>query len=75
METFNFTAQKRRPSVAQIIAAWKRAERPYEFAVERGETWAEFRYTWRGWEDSGNGLRGVPRAPVVAALEMYGKDR
>jgi hypothetical protein len=69
---FDFTAQGRRPTAAQIVACWKRAGRPDTFSVQYGETEAEFTYrgagSIRGWDDSGNGCRGVDRAAVVKAL-------
>ena len=65
---FDFTRQGRKPSVAQIIKAWRDAGRPQNFAVEYGETFAEFTMYPNGWSDSGNGCRGVNRDAVVKAL-------
>lgn len=74
MITFDFTNQGRRPSAAQIVAKWRAAGKPDRFAVEYGETFAEFnclRYggTARRWDGSGNGCRGVDRLAVVKALQ------
>ena len=70
MNNFDFTNQGRRPSASQIVSAWKKAGRPAHFTVEYGETFAEFEYAnrIRGWDDSGNGCRGVDRGAVVRAL-------
>ena len=74
IESFDFTSQNRRPSVRQIIARWEAAGRPYEFSVEYGETWVEFRYSWIGWEWIGPSRR-IDAKAVVNVLETYGKDR
>lgn len=69
---FDYTAQGRRPSAAQIVAAWKKAGRPDSFSVQYGETEAEFtRRAGPGarWDDYGNGCRGVDRLAVVRALQ------
>lgn len=72
MEQFDYSAQGRRPSTVQIIAAWRRAGKPAHFSVIYGETFAEFElgreYVPR-WHDSGNGQRGVNRDAVVKALQ------
>jgi hypothetical protein len=66
--TLDYSAQGRRPSVSQIMSAWRKAKCPAHFAVVYGETYAEFqRYDLR-WHDSGNGARGVDRGAVVRAL-------
>jgi hypothetical protein len=65
---FDYTTQGRRPTAAQIVAAWRNAGRPAQFSVQYGETEAEFNYGWRGWDDSGNGCRGVDRLAVIKAL-------
>ena len=68
----DYTNQGRRPTAAQIVAAWKRAGNPNTIIVEYGETYAEFRLVgfppYRRWDDSGNGCRGVDRNAVVKAL-------
>jgi hypothetical protein len=71
----DYTNQGRRPSAAQIVAAWKKAGKPILFSVSYGETFAEFEYTpghndawWSGWHASGNGCRGVDRDAVTKAL-------
>jgi len=79
MSNYDFTDSKAgRPSAARIVAAWKRDGRPSRFTVEYGETFAEFEYIppsgsffaagGEGWQDSGNGCRGVDRDAVVRAL-------
>ena len=66
--TFDFSNGKARPSAARVIAAWKKAGCPTAFSVQYGETDAEFtRHEW-GWDNSGNGCRGVDRSAVVKAL-------
>ena len=65
---YNFTTQGRRPSAAQIIAAWRRDGKPQSFTVEYGETFARFELIAGRWDDSGNGCRGVDRLAVVKAL-------
>ena len=69
---FDFTAQGRRPTAAQIVKRWRDAGRPRHFAVTYGETFAEFVYESVfgpvRWNDSGNGCRGVDRLAVVRAL-------
>ncbi len=71
MYNFDFTSKGRRPSAAQIVAAWQAAGRPSDFVVEYGETYAEFskQLGEPRWYDSGNGCRGVNRSAVVKALE------
>jgi hypothetical protein len=73
METFDYSTQGRRPSVAQIVAAWKRAGKPAHFSVTYGETYAEFELGCRQfipqWFASGNGQRGVERDKVAKALQ------
>lgn len=65
----DYSAQGRRPSAKQILAAWKNCGKPAEFTVTYGETFAEFiRHNGR-WHDSGNGCRGVDRGAVVRALD------
>ena len=67
----DYTSQGRRPSAAQIVAAWKKGGRPDKFTVEYGETYAEFTLMSSGrWDDSGNGCRGVDRGAVVRALTV-----
>ena len=71
--TFDFTAQGRRPTTAQILSQWKKAGRPQVFEVAYGETYAEFRCedSWGGkrrWDAFGNGCRGVNRDAVIEAL-------
>lgn len=67
---FDFSNSKSgRPSVARIMAAWKKAGRPARFTVEYGETFAEFEKHGPRWYDSGNGCRGVDRLAVIRALE------
>lgn len=69
----DYTGQGRRPSAAQIVSAWRRAGRPGSFAVEYGETFAEFERQPGGrWFDSGNGQRGVDRLAVVKLLQADG---
>jgi len=67
----NYTDQARRPSVQQIVGAWRRGGMPDHIVVEYGETYAEFRRLRPSsrWTDSGNGCRGVDRTAVVKALE------
>lgn len=73
---FDFTAQGRRPTVAQIIAAWKKAGRPARFSVQYGETEAEFENLYGArWADTGNGCRGVDRLAVVKALQQQKGDQ
>lgn len=71
----DYTTQGRRPSVAQILADWKRGGKPQDFTVEYGETFAHFeRLTPSGpwgsprWVADGNGCSGVRRDKVEAAL-------
>lgn len=76
MNHFDYTDQGRRPTVAQIVSAWKKAGEPRVFSVAYGETFAQFEYGgehgWcRGWQDSGNGCRGVEREKVARALNAY----
>ena len=70
---FDFTKQGRRPSAAQVVKAWRDAGKPDLFTVEYGETFAEFELVpggpMRGWQDSGNGCRGVDRLAVVRLLD------
>ena len=67
---FDFTAQGRRPSTAQIIKRWRDAGKPARFSVQYGETFAEFEHIVAGrWDDYGNGCRGVNRLAVVNALQ------
>jgi hypothetical protein len=70
----DYTSQGRRPTVAQILSAWKKAEMPVHFTVEYGETFAEFQYGNGRWFDSGNGCRGVQRDKVVKALEAATRE-
>jgi hypothetical protein len=66
----DYSSQGRRPSTAQIIAAWKKHGKPDHFTVEYGETFAQFqRIGHAHWDDSGNGCRGVDRLAVVRALQ------
>lgn len=66
----DYSNQGRRPTAAQIVAAWERAGKPNTVIVEYGETFAEFRLLGSGrWDDSGNGCRGVDRSAVVRALQ------
>jgi hypothetical protein len=73
MPDFDFTAQGRKPSTSQIISGWKKAGKPERFSVTYGETFAEFERVHggplHGWQDSGNGCRGVNRLAVVDALK------
>ena len=70
MLQLDYTNQGRRPTAAQIVSAWKRADMPNSFTVEYGETFAEFTRLGSGrWDDSGNGCRGVDRLAVVKALQ------
>ena len=64
---FNFSNQKRKPSVSQIIKKWKAEGKKNHFAVEYGETYAEFEYR-ETWDASGNGCRGVNRDAVLKEL-------
>jgi len=64
----DYTKQGRRPTAAQVVAAWKKAGRPDIITVEYGETFAEFTRAATRWYDSGNGCRGVDRDAVVRAL-------
>jgi hypothetical protein len=66
--TFDFSGNGRRPSASQIVAAWKRAGRPSQFAVTYGETYARFDLQGGRWFGSGNGQRGVRRDAVERAL-------
>lgn len=67
--TLDYTKQGRRPTAAQIVAAWKNANRkPTTIIVEYGETFAEFELVGGRWYDSGNGQRGVDRTAVIKAL-------
>lgn len=76
MVQFDYTQRGRRPSAVQIVADWKKAERPGTFEVTYGETYAEFhrldigRWTASGgrWTASGNGCEGVKRDEVVKLL-------
>lgn len=71
MPCFDYTEQGRRPTVAQIISAWKRAGKPRDFEVIYGETYAHFAFApcyGSNWQDDGNGCRGVEREKVRAKL-------
>jgi hypothetical protein len=68
MLELNYTEQSRRPSVKQIIAAWKNAGRPREFEVINGETYAHFETSFSCWSADGNGCRGVDRDGVLKEL-------
>lgn len=68
----DYTKQGRKPSTAQIISAWRKQGKPSSFSVCYGETYAEFTLAPWGWDDSGNGCRGVNRTAVVAALRKAG---
>jgi hypothetical protein len=66
----DYSNQGRRPTVAQILSAWRKGGRPLHFTVTYGETFAEFqREPPAGlWYASGNGQRGVERDKVERAL-------
>lgn len=70
--TLDYTEQGRKPTIAQIIADWKRGGCPSEFEVTYGETYARFikQGGWGQvrWFDDGNGCRGVNRLQVVTKL-------
>lgn len=72
MFTLDYTNQGRRPSVAQIISDWKKADQPTEFSVTYGETYAHFEFAaaWGpiSWQADGNGCSGVQRDKVQAKL-------
>lgn len=69
----DYTSQGRRPTAAQIVAAWKKAGKPNLFTVAYGETFAMFQKYGMQWDDSGNGCRGVDRNAVVKALNAASK--
>lgn len=78
MTTFDYTNQGRRPSVAQIISDWKKADKPTEFEVTYGETYAHFQHapSWgQEWQADGNGCRGVERDKVQAKLNLIARTR
>jgi hypothetical protein len=70
----DYSAQGRRPTVAQIISDWKKANKPKEFSVTYGETFAHFEYAsaWGPirWQADGNGCRGVQRDKVQDKLNI-----
>lgn len=68
MLELDYTAQGRRPTVAQIIAAWRKAGKPAQFSVSYGETFAQFEYHAPRWYAHGNGCRGVERDKVEQRL-------
>ena len=74
MLNLDYTDQGRRPSVAQIVSDWKKADKPREFSVSYGETYAHFEYAsaWGpiSWQADGNGCRGVERDKVQAKLNI-----
>ena len=70
--TLDYTGQGRRPSARQIVADWAKGGCPDRFEVCYGETFAEFEYSHHGWDDFGNGCRGVDRGAVVATLRARG---
>lgn len=70
----DYSNQGRRPSVAQIVGAWRHAGRPVRLVVEYGETFAEFERIGGRWTASGNGCRGVDRDGVLRALRADQPD-
>ena len=77
MFELDYTNQGRKPSVGQIIADWKRADKPVEFCVMYGETYAHFvkQAAWGAvrWIADGNGCSGVKRDQVEKRLNEIDK--
>ena len=68
MHILDYTSQGRRPTPQQIVADWKKMDRPALFQVEYGETYAEFTQYSGNWFAQGNGCEGFKRDKVVALL-------
>jgi hypothetical protein len=68
MLSLDYTHQGKRPSTRQILADWKRAGKPAEFAVEYGETFGRFELYLGRWVADGNGCHGFKLYEVLDRL-------